>query len=55
MTFSFKKELDESSPEDFLPQNLTHKMLAYINLKANDFIDQITLAASESDNNKTLH
>lgn len=54
MTFSFKKELDNSSPEAFLPQNLTHKMLAYIGLKVNDFIDQISLATSEPDNNKFI-
>jgi len=54
MTFSFKQELDSSAPEAFLPQNLTHKMLAYIGLKVNDFIDQISLAASEPDNNTSI-
>lgn len=51
MAFSFKNELDTYSPEAFLPQNLTHKMLAYIGLKVNDFIDQITFATSKPDDN----
>jgi hypothetical protein len=54
MTFSFKKELDSSSPEDVLPQNLPHKILAYIRMKANDFIDQVALADSEPANHKTI-
>ncbi|MBW2010567.1 MAG: hypothetical protein JRG68_07065 [Deltaproteobacteria bacterium] len=40
MTFSFKEELSNADAEEFLPQNLTPKMLAYIGIRVDDFIEQ---------------
>ena len=49
MAFSIKKELETTDITNFLPQALTPKLLAYIGLKVNDFLDQVALSDSTSE------
>lgn len=49
MTFSFKEELSNADPKEFLPQNLTPKMLAYIGIRVDDFIEQYASRESAPD------
>jgi len=53
MAFSLKAELAQSDVENFLPQNLSPKLLAYIGFIVNEFIDQI-LSTAESDQNHMI-
>lgn len=54
MTFSIKEELENEDIKNFLPQELTPKLLAYIGLKVNDFIDQVTFLDSSGENTKDI-
>ncbi len=40
MILFIKKELETTNIKNFLPQNLTHKILAYLSIKTGEFIDQ---------------
>ena len=51
MAFSIKKELETRDIKSFLPQALTPKLLAYIGLKVNDFLDQVAFSDSTSEKN----
>ena len=50
MSFSIKQELETTDIKNFLPQELTHKLLSYIGVKVNDFLDQVTFSDSSSEN-----
>ncbi|MBL0700846.1 MAG: hypothetical protein JJV92_08195 [Desulfosarcina sp.] len=49
MAFSIKNELETTDITNFLPQALAPKLLAYIGLKVNDFLDQVALSDSTSE------
>lgn len=49
MPLLINEELENSAIKDFLPQNLSHKMLAYIGLKVNKFIDHTSYAEADND------
>ena len=54
MSFSIKKELETTDIKNFLPQELTPKLLSYIGVKVNDFLDQVTFSDSSSENASTI-
>ena len=54
MTFSIKKELETQDIKNFLPQALTPKLLAYIGLKVNDLIDQVSFSDQTSEENRHI-
>jgi len=54
MSFSIKNELETTDIKNFLPQELTHKLLSYIGVKVNDFMDQVTFSDSSSENASTI-
>ena len=54
MSFSIKKELETTDIKNFLPQKLTPKLLSYIGVQVNDFLDQATFSDSSSENASTI-
>ncbi len=54
MSFSIKKELETTDIKNFLPQELTPKLLSYIGVKVNDFLDQVTFSDSSSETASTI-
>ena len=54
MSFSMKEEIEKADIEEFLPQNLSHKFLAYLGLKIDDFIEQFSFDNPEDNNNKKI-
>lgn len=54
MSFSMKEEIEKADIEDFLPQNLSHKFLAYFGLKIDDFIEQFSFDNPEENKDKKI-